>query len=359
MKLLFLHRDLPPDSYTGVAIQVHRLATALSERGHEVSIFTHSPKPEGARYQVLPIRQSGLRLALRLLPGLKRLWHPLFLRRLPMEGYDAVHVHGDGGFLTYRANYLRTFYGTAALESRHARGLRGKLAQGLSYWMERREARRCGLCVGISPHIREHLPGVTQVVPCMLPGEPGRDRPQKTAHPSLLFIGSRFSRKRGELALEIFRKLRVSRPELTLDYVGPPCDAEELRGSPACEGVEFHTRVEQERLSALYRRSWIYLCLSSYEGFGVGLIEAMALSCLAVTTPHPGSDFLVKDGETALVAAPGEMEATLGRALSDAGLRDRIAAKALEAAQAFSPGTVAAAYESLYQEARRRGEAAA
>jgi hypothetical protein len=49
MKILFLHRDLPPDTYTGVAIQVHRLANALADLGHAVSVHTHSGRPSDAR----------------------------------------------------------------------------------------------------------------------------------------------------------------------------------------------------------------------------------------------------------------------------------------------------------------------
>src|SRR5882672_8805923 len=101
MKLLFLHRDLPPDTYTGVAIQVHRLANALVDLGHAVSVYSHSRRAEDARYQVLPIELPGLDAALRYAPFLTRIWYPLWYRTLAMDGYDAVHVHGDGGFRRY------------------------------------------------------------------------------------------------------------------------------------------------------------------------------------------------------------------------------------------------------------------
>src|SRR5690606_23160603 len=125
MKILLLHRNLPPDSYTGVAIQVHRLANALTDLGHEVSVYTHSARPADARYAVISIDLPGLRAALRLAPFLKRLWYPLWYRSQPMTGFDAVNVHGDGGFLRYRGNFVRTFHGTAALEYRYAQGIKG------------------------------------------------------------------------------------------------------------------------------------------------------------------------------------------------------------------------------------------
>jgi glycosyltransferase involved in cell wall biosynthesis len=262
-----------------------------------------------------------------------------------------VHVHGDGGFLAYRGPYVRTFYGTAGLELRHSRTLKGRAAQGLSWWMERREARRCAVCAGISPHIAGYLPGNIRTVPCMLPADPDPAPARKTAHPSMIFIGSRFSRKRGELALELHRRLRASRPDLRLTYVGPPGEVAGLAGSPGTEGVDFRSRLGQDELLDLYRASWIYLCLSSYEGFGVGIIEAMACSCAVFTTPHPGSDYLVEDGVTGVVAPPEAAEAALARLLSDHAGRAALAGRAREHARRFAPAAVAGAYLGLYREA--------
>ncbi|HKP96784.1 MAG TPA: glycosyltransferase family 4 protein [Fibrobacteria bacterium] len=354
MRLLFLHRDLPPDTYAGVAVQVHRLANALVDLGHDVSVYSHSRQPADARYRVLPIDLPGLRTALRYAPFLKRIWYPLWYRGLAMDGYDAVHVHGDGGFLRYRGNYVRTFYGTAALEYLHARDLKGKLAQGFSYWMERREVRRCRLTVGISPHVAAHLPGVDRVIPCMLPGQPDPAASEKTPFPSLVYLGSRLSRKRGDAALRLFLALRKSHPDLRLSYVGPAREVEELRGRAEYKGVDFRTRLSQQELSALYRESWVYLCLSSYEGFGVGIIEAMAFSCLVVTAPHPGSEYLVRDGDTGIVAPPDGAEALVDRILSDAGARREIARRAREFSRRFSPATVASSYLDLYRMAQAR-----
>lgn len=354
MKILFLHRDLPPDTYTGVAIQVHRLANALSDLGHAVSVRTHSARPADARYEVLPILLPGLDSMLRLAPFLKRLWYPLWYRRLPFGGFDVVHVHGDGGFLRYRGNFVRTFYGTAALEYRHAASLKGRIAQGLSYWMERREARHCRLTVGISPHVAAHLPGIDRVIPCMLPAAPDASAAEKTPFPSLVYLGSRKSRKRGELALGLWSGLRARLPDLRLTYIGPPAEIAQLRASGEFRGVDFRTRLAQEELLALYRESWIYLCLSSYEGFGVGIIEAMACSCVVVTTPHPGSEYLVKDGETGIVAPPEKADALLAAILSDGKARKEMAKRARESARRFAPAAVASAYLDLYRLAKGR-----
>ena len=354
MRILFLHRDLPPDTFTGVAIQVHRLANALTDAGHEVSVYTHTAQPAEARYRVLPIDLPGLRTALRLIPFLKRIWYPFWYRRLDMDGYHAVHVHGDGGFIRYRGNFVRTFYGTAALEFRYARTWKGKLAQGFSYWMEKREARRCRITVGISPHVAAHLPGVDHVIPCMLDGAADRSGTAKTTYPSLIFLGSRLSRKRGEEALEIFRGLRKTHPDLRLNYVGPQAEIDSLRMRSGYDGVSFHARISQQELDDLYAKSWIYLCLSSYEGFGVGIIEAMAHSCLVITSPHPGSEYLVRDGDTGLLAPLEGAQALVERMLLDGDARAEITRRAREFSQRFHPAVVAASYADLYRMAHAR-----
>jgi glycosyltransferase involved in cell wall biosynthesis len=127
--------------------------------------------------------------------------------------------------------------------------------------------------------------------------------------------------------------------------------------------VDFRTRVGQEELLGIYRASWVYLCLSSYEGFGVGLIEAMACACPVFTTPHPGSEYLVEDGVTGVVAAPEGAEAALSLLLADANARSALAGRAREHARRFAPAAVATEYLALYREAAdgfgARGGAAA
>jgi glycosyltransferase involved in cell wall biosynthesis len=222
--------------------------------------------------------------------------------------------------------------------------------------MERREARRCRLTVGISPHVASHLAGIDRVIPCMLPGPPDPEAAPKTAFPSLLYLGSRRSRKRGDLALDIWRGLRKEVPDLRLTYVGPRDEIEDLRSRGEYRGIDFRSRLAQEDLLALYRESWIYLCLSSYEGFGVGIIEAMACSCLVVSTPHPGSEYLVKDGETGVMAPPEKAAALVAGLLKDEGARREIAKRAREFARRFSPAIVASAYLDLYRVAKARVE---
>jgi glycosyltransferase involved in cell wall biosynthesis len=208
--------------------------------------------------------------------------------------------------------------------------------------------------VGISPHVAAHLPGVDRVIPCMLPGQPDPVASEKSAAPSLIYLGSRRSRKRGEVALEVYETLKKTHPDLELNYVGPEREIEELKSRGAYPDVRFLTKLSHDQLAALYRQSWIYLCLSSYEGFGVGIIEAMSFSCLVVTAPHPGSEYLVRDGDTGIVAPPESAAAMVGRILGDEPSRREMVRRAREFSRKFSPATVASSYLDLYRMAQAR-----
>ncbi len=347
MRILHLHRNLPPDSFTGVAVQVHRLANALTDLGHEVAVMTHSLRPEDAKYSVLelPRLPGGLR-------PFQRLAHPLSYRGLDFSGFDIIHVHGDGAFLRTDPRFIRTFYGTAGEEARHARRCKGKAAQLLSYAMEKRECRIYPHCAAISSHVKEHLPGISHVIPCMLASPPRESLPGKHPDPTLLFLGSRNTRKRGEWALRIFSRLRREIPRLRMHYVGPEADVTAMRtefaGNRQWEGLHCHCRLSQEALGCLYAESWMYLSLSSYEGFGVSIIEAMAAGCLPISISHPGAREIISDGENGFLADEKVIESLASKLLRDKTLTTALAEKSLLHARNFSPDRIARRYESLY-----------
>ena len=58
---------------------------------------------------------------------------------------------------------------------------------------------------------------------------------------------------------------------------------------PAAPGVTYHTGITDEALAGLYRRAWVYASPSTYEGFGLPYLEAMACGTPVVASPNPGS----------------------------------------------------------------------
>jgi glycosyltransferase involved in cell wall biosynthesis len=134
-----------------------------------------------------------------------------------------------------------------------------------------------------------------------------------------LFVGDLHSRKRGNLVLKAFaHAVRPRFADARLTVIGP-----ERCGGP---GIDWKRKVDEQELIEEYRQAWVCCSASSYEGFGVPLIEAMASGVPVVTTSRacgslharPDSEFLV--GDTA-----GDIARHLVRLLEDSTLRARLA----------------------------------
>ncbi len=357
MKILFIHRNLPPDSYTGVALQVHRLANELTQKGHQLHILTLSQKPFDALYNVITI--SSAFLEFKIASIFKRILVPFLFSKVKLKDYDIIHVHGDGGFLPYGKNVLRTFYGTAQSEMKRSKTLKGKLAQLFSSIMEKKEDKKClahSFSVGISPSVKQHLKSVQKIIPCMLspsflslsPSSP------KSSSPSILFMGSTNSRKRGEWAMELYLNLKESIPDLVMHYVGNQIAQDKAYFSKLnrhhCDSILFYEKISQEKLTSLYRTSWVYLSLSSYEGFGVSLIEAMYSQCLVVTTETEGSRFIFNDLECYFSINKNTALSNLKKSLINLSLNKKMTQLALIASQNYLPSVIGEKYENTYKE---------
>jgi len=86
-------------------------------------------------------------------------------------------------------------------------------------------------------------------------------------------------------------------------------------------------RVAEDEVVRLYRAHDVLLWTSTYEGFGLVLLEAMSQQLPAVTTPVGCAPALVRDGENGLIVPPRDPEAIAGaveRLMADAALRRRL-----------------------------------
>ena len=103
------------------------------------------------------------------------------------------------------------------------------------------------------------------------------------------------------------------------------------------EGAEARGRVSDEELADLYRSAACFLDPSLYEGFGYGVLEAMASGAPVVganTTSIPEVA-----GDAALLCDPRDVDAlaeAVSRVLDESGLADRMRAAGLERASRFS-----------------------
>ena len=103
------------------------------------------------------------------------------------------------------------------------------------------------------------------------------------------------------------------------------------------DGARSLGRVSDEELARLYRGAAAYLDPSLYEGFGYGVLEAMACGAPVVASDVTSIPEVV--GDAGLLCDPRSPQAFAGairRVVHDAGLAARLRAAGLERAAAFS-----------------------
>jgi phosphatidylinositol alpha-mannosyltransferase len=335
----------------GIERVAHDLADGLARRGHEVTVWTHDPKPASAAYEVRPLPWRrfvntwvGRRVTMGYLGNV--------LALLPdYDRVDGIIAHGDSLLLGVLGRpVIRVMHGSALAEALAARSVWRFLLQMGVYVQELLTGIVQPGCVGVSANTCRYNPFVRRFIPN---GVDLRDYyPDATAkadRPSVLFVGTLDGRKRGRLLLDWFEgTVRRDHPQATLDMVCPP--------GPPRPGVTYHTGVGNAELAALYRRAWVYASPSSYEGFGLPYVEALASGTPVVATPNPGSREVLGAGEFGVLADDADFPAALGRLLADAALRRQYATRGLGRAREFALETVIERYEALLGEGpSRRG----
>jgi glycosyltransferase involved in cell wall biosynthesis len=272
----------------------------------------------------------------------------LFL--LPKYGpVDVLMVHGDSVLLPLLGRpLLRVMHGSALGEALSASSPWRFLLQLGIYVQELWCGATQSGCVAGSRNTRRYDPFIRRVIPYGVNTDFFRpDSAARVGHPSVLFVGALDGRKRGRLLLEWFTRLiRPRFPDATLDLVCPP--------GPLTPGVRYHTGLADGELAGLYQKAWVYASPSSYEGFGLPYLEAMACGTPVVATPNPGSREVLDEGRYGIMADDCRFAGEVIRLLSDAALREQLCRKGLGRAAELSLDRMVDSYEEfLYRLARR------
>lgn len=334
--IAFFSKYLPSDKPSGVSVQVHRLAQQLVKNGHSVTCFSFSPKPADALYTVVQIPWNKTNRFF------QKLYPAIVFKKIPVGTFDIVHYHGDDYLCKGRKNRVRTFYGSALDEALHAATVSRLLYQSLFYCFEWISCFRKGTCIAISDTTRKRLPRISRVIHCSVPLDMYKyEIEKKSKHPSILFLGDLDSRKRGRLLLDAFEKEVLPEcPDCTLTVIGPQ----------ACSGKNvIHIKnCSEQGLIQLYQQSWIYCMASSYEGFGVPVIEAAACGCVVVAAANPGISEIINDNENGLLCNSEYLGKTLQRVINDTKLREFLVANGLNSVRKYSIENGCRCYDEIY-----------
>ena len=172
------------------------------------------------------------------------------------------------------------------------------------------------------------------------------------AKPYFLFVGTLEPRKNISMLVEAWRKIRMDDPaDLILVGRRRP-DLPELTSEP---GLKIAGEPPDSELPELYSNAAAVVYPSSYEGFGLPVLEAMQCGACVITSDDPALTELGAEATIQVPAADARalvaaMTAVLKAPELAAGLRQR----ALARARQFSWSYSARRTREVYEEARRR-----
>jgi glycosyltransferase involved in cell wall biosynthesis len=332
---------LPSGSKIGVGYQVHGLANALVSRGHDVTVFSPCQPPENAKYEVSVV-PPGRRF--------RTFGFAWDLRHINFDRFDVLNAHGDDWFLwgVRRPRHIHTFHGSCFAEMFNIDGFKAKARMGLLAVCEAQAVFLADETVAVSENTRRYIGGIQNVIPCGVDLGVFAPAITKSAYPSILFVGTMHGRKRGQMLVEIFRReIQIQIPEAELWCV---CD--KPANMPLTSGVRWFGRISEAQLAELYGKAWIFCLPSTYEGFGVPYIEAMASGAAVVATRNPGAIEVTSGGKFGLL----EKDSTLGGGilslLMNPNRRNKLTLLGIERAKDFSWDSVCERYEALYRGVR-------
>ena len=341
MKIAITSLYLPSGSKIGVGYVVHYLANELVKRGHEVTVFSQTGASPDSLYQV------------EVVPPRRRLATFMFawdLRRYDFSGFDVLNAHGDDWFLWGKKlpRHIHTFHGSCLAEMIHSRTWQGKMRMALLALCERSVIYLADECTAVSSNTRRYIPRIRHIIPNGVALETFAPLPmeEKSEVPSILMVGSLYGRKRGDLLRRIFHEqIRPVLPDAQLWGVCPP--PADDKGTKS--GEHWFGRVPLEELRELYRRAQVFCLPSSYEGFGVPYIEAMAAGTPVVATPNDGAVEVTRRGKDGVLTSDEELGKSLLRLLQSADERKKWRERGLSRAQDFGWEVVCAQYLALYE----------
>ena len=349
MKIAIIQMDLPGDSKGGVAYVAHNLANKLVSKGHNIVIFTTSPKPNDGIYKICQIKLPGF---IKRIYVLKTIIFPVMLLFKDFSLFDILHSHGDEQLIFTTTPTIRTFHGSALDEAFNATTIFRFILQFFyTYPLEVLGGLKTDMNIAVSKGIRKRYLFNMRVIyngVDMNIFKPGL----KSQHPVILYIGGTLrGRKRGRMLVRIFdRQIRKVFPKAELWLVS--------REAAKGENIRcFTANLKPEEIAQLYQKAWLLCLPSRYEGFGLPYIEAMASGLTIVTTPNSGAEEILEYGKYGHIIHEKYLADSVIELLKNEKKRRSYEKAGIERAKEFSTeialNRYQQAYKKLYAQSRK------
>lgn len=167
---------------------------------------------------------------------------------------------------------------------------------------------------------------------------------KKTNYPSILYLGRLKPYKNVDIAIKSFKIVLEKIPNAILNIAGEG-DCEQslkdlVKNLDIEKSVVFHGRVDEETTKPiLFKQSWVMIQPSSFEGWGITVIEANQMGTPVVASDIPGLRDSVLNSETGILVKPKsikEFSKALIKLLKNNKLRQKMSEAGIERAKKFN-----------------------
>jgi len=344
MKIALLTEKFPPDP-GGLAVSVERLAGLLASSGHTVHVFAPGAHPTRQRdnhilHQINPNKHTKDTLAD---------WFETVLRVHASQEFDLLHGYflPQAGFL---AAYAGRFLGIPSVVSARGNDLDraifdGQKAAHIFYALQNASMITTNAtelmrkCRALAPAREATLIPNGVAADLFTPGPASPELRQSLGlgdGPVIGFSGELRAKKGLNALLLAFRELAQKRPAslLLVGGVRPGSDAETLQVfEKQNPDLQIYTipPVALEKMPEYYRLMDVLVSPSLHDGLPNAVLEAMSCGLPVVGTYAGGLPDAIVDGESGLLAPPGDAQAlanAVENLLAEPDLRKRLGEQA-------------------------------
>ena len=301
------------------------------------------------REALAPMLPVTLAVPSRESQGLADRWQ--IIREMRAQQGDVTHVLGDITFVAAALDPARTIVTVLdCIQETHDGALRRLLLN--LFWL-RLPVARAARVTAISAFTADRIAAITGhprdailvIPPAVSPLFVRVDRAFDAQAPRILLVGTTPNKNtaRAIAALADIHCVAV--------IVGVIDDSLRRTIRTAGVTVERHESVGEEAMRALYAGVDLLLFPSTYEGFGLPIVEAQATGRPVVTSSAAGMPEAAGDAATFVDPEDvASIRAGVRRVVMDAGHRDALVTRGLENVRRFAPGPIAAQYAALYRD---------